>query len=79
MQGGSVSPLLANIYLHYVFDLWAEQWRKTQARGDVIIVRYADDFVVGFQHRVGRRAVPGRTAGAIPRSSTWNCMPTRRG
>jgi RNA-directed DNA polymerase len=49
-QGGSVSPLLANVYLHYVFDLWAEQWRKTQAQGDVIIVRYADDFVVGFQH-----------------------------
>jgi group II intron reverse transcriptase/maturase len=49
-QGGSISPLLANLYLHYVFDLWADQWRKTQARGDVIIVRYADDFVVGFQH-----------------------------
>jgi hypothetical protein len=45
-----ISPLLANIYLHYVFDLWADQWRKTIARGDVIIVRYADDFVVGFQH-----------------------------
>jgi RNA-directed DNA polymerase len=50
-QGGSVSPLLANIYLHYVFDLWAEQWRHRVARGDVIIVRYADDFVVGFQHK----------------------------
>jgi group II intron reverse transcriptase/maturase len=49
-QGGSASPLLANIYLHYVFDLWADQWRKTQARGEMIIVRYADDFVVGFQH-----------------------------
>lgn len=49
-QGGSVSPLLANIYLHYVFDLWADQWRKTRAHGDVIIVRYADDFVVGFEH-----------------------------
>jgi RNA-directed DNA polymerase len=49
-QGGSISPLLANIYLHYVFDLWADQWRKTQARGEVIIVRYADDFVVGFQY-----------------------------
>ena len=42
--------MLANLYLHYVFDLWADQWRKTQANGDVIIVRYADDFVVGFQH-----------------------------
>jgi len=49
-QGGSISPLLANIYLHYVFDLWADQWRKKHAHGDVIIVRYADDFVVGFQH-----------------------------
>jgi len=49
-QGGSISPLLANVYLHYVFDLWADQWRHRQARGDVIIVRYADDFVVGFQH-----------------------------
>jgi RNA-directed DNA polymerase len=49
-QGGSISPLLANIYLHYVLDLWAEQWRHRQARGDVVIVRYADDFVVGFQN-----------------------------
>jgi RNA-directed DNA polymerase len=48
-QGGNVSPLLANIYLHYVFDLWAQHWRQTQAHGDVIVVRYADDFVVGFQ------------------------------
>ena len=50
-QGGSISPLLANVYLHYVFDLWAQRWRKTQAHGDVIVVRYADDFSVGFQHR----------------------------
>jgi RNA-directed DNA polymerase len=50
-QGGSVSPLLANVYLHYAFDLWAQRWRKTQAHGDVIVVRYADDFIVGFQHR----------------------------
>jgi RNA-directed DNA polymerase len=51
VQGGSISPLLANVYLHYVFDLWTHKWRRTQATGDVIIVRYADDFVVGFQHR----------------------------
>jgi group II intron reverse transcriptase/maturase len=51
VQGGSVSPLLANVYLHYVFDLWIQQWRKEKAKGDVIVVRYADDFVVGFQHR----------------------------
>ena len=51
VQGGSISPLLANIYLHYVFDLWVRQWRARHAGGDVIVVRYADDFVVGFQHR----------------------------
>ena len=50
-QGGSISPLLANIYLHYAFDLWADRWRRTEARGDVIIVRYADDIVMGFQHK----------------------------
>jgi len=50
-QGGLISPILANIYLHYAFDLWAQQWRKQKARGEVIFVRYADDFVVGFEHR----------------------------
>jgi group II intron reverse transcriptase/maturase len=50
-QGGLVSPVLANIYLHYAFDQWAQQWRQRKARGDVIIVRYADDFVLGFEHR----------------------------
>jgi RNA-directed DNA polymerase len=50
-QGGSASPLLANVYLHYVFDLWVQHWRKTKANGDVIVVRWADDFVVGFQHQ----------------------------
>src|SRR6202166_334082 len=49
-QGAVVSPLLANVYLHYVFDLWVEAWRKKVATGDVIVVRYADDLVVGFQH-----------------------------
>ena len=49
-QGGSISPLLANIYLHYALDLWADHWRRTRAHGNVVIVRYADDFVVGFQH-----------------------------
>jgi group II intron reverse transcriptase/maturase len=52
VQGGSISPLLANIYLHYVFDLWVQRWRSKQARGDLIVVRFADDFVVGFQHRI---------------------------
>jgi RNA-directed DNA polymerase len=50
-QGATASPLLANVYLHYVFDLWAQHWRSRQANGDVIIVRFADDIVVGFQHR----------------------------
>ena len=48
-QGASVSPLLANVYLHYVLDLWADWWRRHVARGEVIIVRFADDFVVGFE------------------------------
>jgi RNA-directed DNA polymerase len=50
-QGASISTLLANVYLHYVFDLWVHQWRRRHARGGVIVVRYSDDFVVGFQHR----------------------------
>jgi RNA-directed DNA polymerase len=50
-QGASVSPLLANVYAHYVLDLWAHQWRTRHARGDVVIVRFADDAVVGFQYR----------------------------
>jgi group II intron reverse transcriptase/maturase len=50
-QGATVSPLLANVYLHYAFDLWAHDWRQRKAKGDVVIVRFADDFVVGFEHR----------------------------
>jgi RNA-directed DNA polymerase len=50
-QGGSISPLLANVYLHYVFDVWFQQWRRKHAKGDVIAVRYVDDIVAGFQHR----------------------------
>jgi group II intron reverse transcriptase/maturase len=50
-QGGSASPLLANVYLHYVFDLWVRAWRQKQAHGDMIVVRFADDIVLGFQHR----------------------------
>jgi RNA-directed DNA polymerase len=50
-QGAVISPLLANIYLHYVYDLWAQAWRKRHASGDLIIIRYADDTIVGFQHR----------------------------
>ena len=51
VQGGSISPLLSNLYLHYVLDLWVQQWRQKQARGEVIVVRFADDFVLGFQHQ----------------------------
>lgn len=54
-QGASISPLLANVYLHHVFDWWADWWRKTRAHGDVIIVRFADDFIVGFQHEQDAR------------------------
>jgi group II intron reverse transcriptase/maturase len=50
-QGAVASPLLANVYLHYVFDLWVQRWRTKFATGDVIVARYADDFIVGFQHR----------------------------
>ena len=49
-QGSVISPLLSNVYLHYTFDLWAERWRRREATGDMIIVRYADDLVVGFEH-----------------------------
>ena len=54
-QGTVISPLLANIYLHYVFDLWAQRWRRREATGDMIIVRYADDIVVGFEHESDAR------------------------
>ena len=54
-QGSVISPLLANIYMHYVFDLWANRWRQHEAQGDMVIVRYADDFVVGFEHEADAR------------------------
>ena len=65
MQGGSLSPLLANVYLHYVLDLWAEWWRKNHARGNVIIVRFADDFIVGFQHQDDAEAFLGELRGRL--------------
>ncbi len=58
-QGAVISPLLANIYLHYVFDLWAEQWRRREAQGDMIMVRYADDVVLGFEHEAEARSFLG--------------------
>jgi Reverse transcriptase (RNA-dependent DNA polymerase) len=64
-QGSMISPLLANIYMHYVFDLWANRWRRRETQGDVIIVRYADDFVVEFRVRVRRSTFLGRAACAV--------------
>src|ERR1700693_5543521 len=54
-QGSVISPLLSNVYLYYAFDLWAHRWRKREATGDMIIVRYADDIIVGFQHEADAR------------------------
>ena len=54
-QGSVISPLLANVYLHYVFDLWAKRWRRCEATGDMILVRYADDIIVGFEHEADAR------------------------
>src|SRR5262249_4311613 len=49
-QGAVISPILANVYLHYAYDLWVHRWRHTKATGDVIVVRFADDTIVGFEH-----------------------------
>jgi hypothetical protein len=54
-QGSVISPLLANVYLHYVFDLWVERWRRREATGDMILARYADDIIVGFQYEADAR------------------------
>ena len=64
-QGSVISPLLANIYLHYALDLWAARWRRREATGDMIIVRYADDFIVGFQHESDARRFLERDARAV--------------
>src|SRR3954452_14859087 len=54
-QGSVISPCLSNVYLHYVFDLWAARWRRREATGDMIIVRYANDIVIGFEHEADAR------------------------
>ena len=54
-QGSVISPLLANVYLHYVFDLWGDRWRRREAHGDMSIVRYADDLIVGFEREADGR------------------------
>jgi len=74
-QGSVISPLLAKVYLHYVFDLWAERWRRRQAPGDLIIVRYADDTVIGFERDAERRAFLGRDARTA--AGVFNCRFTR--
>jgi RNA-directed DNA polymerase len=55
-QGSVISPLLSNVYLHHVIDLWAKQWREREAKGEMIIVRYADDLVLGFEHEAEARS-----------------------
>jgi RNA-directed DNA polymerase len=71
-QGGSASPLLANVYLHYVFDLWVQAWRQKRAHGDVIVVRYADDIVVGFS----AARLNGRSSGC--KSHRWSLLSYHR-
>jgi retron-type reverse transcriptase len=74
-QGAVASPLLANIYLHYVFDLWANRWRKHHARGQVIIVRYADDIVMGFEHEEPDASL--QICGSEWKSSRYRCIRIR--
>lgn len=76
-QGATVSPLLANICLHYALDLWVQQWRGRHAHGDVIIVRYADDFLVGFQHYSDAQQF-SRICAKDSRASGSNCIPRKR-
>ena len=76
-QGSVASPLLANIYLHYVFDLWGRHWRKHQATGDVIVVRYADDIVLGSNIAPTQSGF-SRNGRPACRSSGWNSTRTRR-
>ena len=64
-QGAVISPILANVYLHYAYDLWIQRWRQTKANGDMIVVRYADDQIVGFEHEHEAKA--------------WRCTRTRPG
>jgi RNA-directed DNA polymerase len=64
-----ISPLLANIYLHYVLDLWAQRWRRREAAGDMVIVRYADDLVVGFERETDARRFWDAMRDRLPESS----------
>jgi RNA-directed DNA polymerase len=73
-----VSPLLANVYLHYVFDRWADWWRRRHAHGEVIIVRWADDFIVGCQHRADAERFLNELRGRFARFGL-ELHPDRRG
>ena len=83
-QGGSASPLLPNIYLHYAFDLWVQSWRRKHARGEVIVVRYADDVVMGFQvksdaerfrHAEGLQQLPNRLTARRSKRGSSTSLP----
>ncbi len=74
-QGAVISPLLANIYLHYAFDLWAKQWRGREATGEMIIVRYADDIVLGFEHEAdARRFLDAMRERLVPRLRGYDSL-----
>jgi len=77
-QGAVISPLLANLYLHYAFDTWAQHWRKHHSRGDVILVRYADDSVLGFQHEEEAKQFLAAMRNAW-RNSGWRYTHRKRG
>ena len=77
-QGASVSPLLSNVFLHYVFDLWAEQWRRRNAHGDVVLVRFADDYVAGFEHREDAERFLADLRERFAEFG-WSCIRRRRG
>src|SRR5512134_3131699 len=77
-QGAVISPLLANIYLHYVYDLWVQRWRRRTAQGHVIVVRYADDMVVGFQYLADAHRFLAELKQRLERSR-WRCTRTRPG
>src|SRR3981189_2103090 len=78
-QGAVISPLLANIYLHYVLDLWAERWRRREATGDMIIVRYADDIIVGFEPEPDARGGRAKPEAFNFLGFTFICGKSRRG
>src|SRR4029079_9707622 len=75
-QGAGISPLLSNIYLHYALDLWVQQWRKQHARGEVYIVRYADDIVMGFQYEQDARVMRTAMAERLTKCA-WELHPDK--